>query len=155
MEWEKRRGVSTIYRQLSWSSGPVQPPPWASSTGSDQCGQRARNGRGKMPKIQKFKFLMQDSEKVYCRDSMRHKKSKSSAQMRPDGKRKSCAAKKNNFARADCCAEATEQAKRKQISVRPAALTLLRGSDRTEKQFFLLRGLSKLSGQRPDRPLRA
>jgi hypothetical protein len=52
MKWEKRRGVSNIYRQLSWSSGPVQPPPWASSAGSDQCGQRARNSRGKMPKIQ-------------------------------------------------------------------------------------------------------
>jgi hypothetical protein len=37
---------------LSWSSGPVQPPPWASSTGSDQCDQRARNSRGKTPKIQ-------------------------------------------------------------------------------------------------------
>jgi hypothetical protein len=52
MEWEKRRGVSNIYRQLSWSSGPVQPPPWASSTGSNQCGHRARNNRGKTPKIQ-------------------------------------------------------------------------------------------------------
>jgi hypothetical protein len=62
-----------------------------------------------MPK--KFKFLTQDSEKVYCRDSMRHKKSNSSAQMRPDGKRKSCAAQKNNFARADCCADATGQKK--------------------------------------------
>jgi hypothetical protein len=48
-----------------------------------------------------------------------------------------CGPKKSNFARADCCAEATGQAKRKQISARPAALTLLRGSDRTEKQFFL------------------
>jgi hypothetical protein len=42
-----------------------------------------------------FKFLTQDSKKVYCRDSMRHKKNqKGSAQMRPDGKRKSCAGKK-------------------------------------------------------------
>jgi hypothetical protein len=41
--------------------------------------------------------------------------------------------------------------KRKQISARPAALTLLRGSDRTEKQilFFLLRGLTKLVQMRP------
>jgi hypothetical protein len=58
-----------------------------------------------------FKFLTQDSEKVYCRDSMRHKKSKGSAQMRPDGKRKSCAAKKIS-ARADCCADATGQPKK-------------------------------------------
>jgi hypothetical protein len=47
---------------------------------------------------QKFKFLTQDSEKVYCRDSMRHKKNqnKVSAQMRPDGKRKRTAQKKSS-----------------------------------------------------------
>jgi hypothetical protein len=69
---------------------------------------------------------------------MRHKKSKKFC---ADGtgrqKKKLRGPNKNNFARADCCAEATGQAKRKQISERPAALPLLRGSDRTEKQIFL------------------
>jgi hypothetical protein len=68
---------------------------------------------------QKFKFLTQDSEKVYCRDSMRQKnQNQVSAQMRPDGKRKGTAQKKS--------------------SARPASLTLLHGSDK--KIFSLLRG---------------
>jgi hypothetical protein len=49
-------------------------------------------------RCQKFKFLTQDSEKVYCRDSMQKKQNQVSAQMRPDGKRKGTAQKKS-FAR--------------------------------------------------------
>jgi hypothetical protein len=75
---------------------------------------------------------------IKAADSKNHKSQKGAAQMRPDGCKSCCAAQKNIFARADCCAEATGQAKRKQISARPAALTLLRGSDRTEKQIFFL-----------------
>jgi hypothetical protein len=37
---------------------------------------------------QKFKFLTQDSEKVYCRDSMRHKKSKQSVCADETGRQK-------------------------------------------------------------------
>jgi hypothetical protein len=74
MEWEKRRGVSNIYRQLSWSSGPVQPPPM----GQFNCfgPVRSESQKRQRENAKQFKFLTQDSEKVYCRDSMRHKKSK-------------------------------------------------------------------------------
>jgi hypothetical protein len=78
-------------------------------------------------KLQKFKFLTQDSGKVYCRDSMRHKKSKKKfcadetgrqkkanfcAPCRPDTSTRKWPDRKTNFvflaARADkACADAT------------------------------------------------
>jgi hypothetical protein len=69
-------------------------------------------------RCQKFKFLTQDSEKVYYRDSMQKKQNQVSAQMRPDDKRKRTAQKKS--------------------SARPVSLTLLHGSDK--KIVSLLRG---------------
>jgi hypothetical protein len=65
---------------------------------------------------------------------MRHKKSKRFCADETGRQKKKLRGQKNNFVRADYCAEATGQAKRKQISARPAALTLLRGRDWTKKQ---------------------
>jgi hypothetical protein len=139
MEWEKRRGVSNIYRQLSWSSGPVQPPPM----GQFNCfgPVRSESQKRQRENAKQFKFLTQDSEKVYCRDSMRHKKSKRFYADETGRQKKKLRGEKKISTRADCCADATGQPKKiccaatmrpdskRKFLQRPA---LERGCDRTK-----------------------